>query len=149
VQVDRSLGYILAMSRSKFVPAKQADAEGLWQLQNTFVTDLKYNGTCTNKSLSDADCDAISTAAYLKALAELFPNDPVYIAAAFGKSPQDAAAWRSTLGANKNDIWNTIKPGPERDQAIRFIAAGIVAQNPAKFGLTKDRPLSDLYNITQ
>jgi hypothetical protein len=147
--VDAPLGFMLAMSRSKFVPAKQADAEGLWQMQNAFVTDLNYNGTCVNKSLSDPDCDATATAVYLKAIAELFPSDPAYAAAAFGKSPQDAAAWRSTLGANRNDIWNTVKTAPEREQVLRFFAAGIVAQNPQKFGLAKDRPLSDLYRITQ
>lgn len=40
------LGYYLAMSRSKFVPAKQGVNEGLFQMANEFVTANAYNGLC-------------------------------------------------------------------------------------------------------
>ena len=40
-------------------------------------------------------------------------------------------------------------PAPEREQLIRFFAAGIVAENPQRFGLKKDQPLSALYKVTQ
>ena len=78
----------------------------------------------------------------------VFDGDPVYSAAAFGKSPQEAAAWKASLPANRSDIWNVIKSAPEREQLIRFFAAGIVAENPARFGLKKDRQLDELYKVT-
>jgi transposase len=78
----------------------------------------------------------------------VFDGDVIYSAAAFGKSPQDAGAWKATLPANRSDIWNSIKTPAEREQIVRFFAAGIVAENPQKFGLTKDRPLSELYRVT-
>ena len=71
----------------------------------------------------------------------------IYGAAAFGKSPQDASIWKSSLPANRSDLWNTIKTAPEREQLVRFFAAGIVAENPQKFGLKRDRPLSELYKL--
>ena len=70
----------------------------------------------------------------------VFGGDPIYSAAAFGKSTQDAGVWKATLPANRTDVWNSIKTAPEREQLIRFFAAGIVAENPQKFGLKKDRP---------
>ena len=139
------------MSRSKFVPAKQGDNEGLWQMSGAFVTANAYNGSCGSETLSDPSqtCASNAAALYMKTMFfVVFEGDPVYTAAAFGKSPQDASAWKATLLANHADIWNTIKTAPEREQLVRFLAAGIVAENPQKFGLAKDRPLSELYRIT-
>lgn len=149
--IDPPLGFILAMSRSKFMPAKQGDREGLWQLPAAFINENKYNGQCPNESLSDPaqNCAARSAALYTKALMfSVFDGDPIYTAAAFGKSPQDAGAWRATLPQNRSDLWNTIRTPEERDQLVRFFAAGIVSENPQAFGMTKDRPLSELYRVT-
>ena len=149
--VDASLGFILAMSRSKFDPAKQADNEGLWKMSTAFATAGGYNGLCGTETLSDPsqNCAAKASAIYMKALVfSVFDGDPIYSAVAFGKSPQDAGAWKATLPANRSDLWNVIKTPQEREQLIRFFAAGIVAENPGKFGLKKDRPLSELYKLT-
>lgn len=150
--IDAPLGFILAMSRSKFVPAKQGDREGLWQLSAALINENKYNGQCPTESLSDPaqNCAARSAALYTKALMfSVFDGDPIYTAAAFGKSPQDAGAWKATLPQNRSDLWNTIRTPEERDQLVRFFAAGIVTENPQAFGLAKDRPLSELYRVTQ
>ena len=77
----------------------------------------------------------------------VFDGDAIYGAVAFGKSPQDAAAWKATLPQNRSDVWNSVRTPAEREQLVRFFAAGIVAENPQAFGLTKDRPLSDLYRV--
>jgi FHA domain len=149
--IDAPLGFILAMSRSKFIPAKQGEREGLWQLPTAFITDNKYNGQCGSESLSDPsqNCAARSTALYFKAIVwGVFGGDPVYSAAAFGKAPQDAGAWNASLPQNRSDVWNTIRTADEREQLVRFFAAGIVAENPQAFGLTKDRPISELYSVT-
>ncbi len=149
--IDAPLGFVLAMSRSKFVAAKQGDLEGLWQLSGSFVADNKYNGQCGSETLSDPqqNCAARSAALYIKALVYgVFDGDAIYSAAAFGKSPQDAAAWKATLPANRSDVWASIKTPAEREQLARFFAAGIVSENPRAFGLAKDRPLSELYRVT-
>src|SRR4029077_8016525 len=130
----------------------QGDLEGLWQISNAFITENKYNGQCGGETLSDPrqNCAARATALYMKALIYgVFDGDAVFSAAAFGKSPQDAATWKSTLPANRSDFWNVIKTPAEREQIVRFFAAAVVSENPQAFGLTKDRPLSDLYRVTQ
>ncbi len=148
--LDAPLGFLLAMSRSKFDPAKQGSDEGLWRMNTEFVTSNAYNGPCGSEPLSDPsqNCASKAAALYTKALVfGVFDGDPVYSAAVFGKSPQEAGAWKATLPANRSDIWNTIKTPQEREQVLRFFAAGIVAENPQKFGLKKDRPLSELYRL--
>ena len=149
--LDAPLGFVLAMSRSRFDPKKNGDGEGLWQMSNAFVTANAYNGLCGAETLSDPsqNCAAKASALYMKAIVYgVFGGDSIYSAAAFGKSPQEAAAWKATLPANRSDVWNSIKTAPERDAIVRFFAAGIVAENPQKFGLKKDRPLSELYRLT-
>ncbi|MEP7075310.1 MAG: FHA domain-containing protein [Acidobacteriota bacterium] len=149
--LDAGLGFTLAMSRSKFNPAKQGGNEGLWQMSNDFVVSNGYNGSCGTEVLSDQsqNCAAKASAVYMKALVfSVFDGDVIYSAAVFGKSPADAGAWKATLPLNRSDIWNSIRTQPERDAIVKFFAAGIVAENPQKFGLTKDRPLSELYKVT-
>jgi predicted component of type VI protein secretion system len=142
------LGFILAMSRSKFSPEKQTAGEGLWQMSNDFVTENAYNGTCENKDLSEASqkCAAIAAAAYLKVIVlNIFEGDVIYGAAAFGMSPLEAAEWKASLPENRADFWRNIKNAQQREQIIRFFAAGIVAENPQKFDLRADAPISELY----
>lgn len=149
--LDAPLGFVLAMSRSKFNPAKQGDGEGLWQMSTAFVTANGYSGLCGTEKLSDAsqNCAAKASALYVKAIVfDVFDGDEIYSAAAFGKSTQDASAWKATLPQNRIDVWNTIKTPAEREQLVRFFAAAIVAENPQKFGLKKDHPLSELYRVT-
>jgi hypothetical protein len=76
----------------------------------------------------------------------VFEGDAVYAAAAFGKSSADAGTWKATLPANRSDVWNVIKTPEERDKVVRFFAAGIIIENPQKFGL-KDRPIAELYKL--
>lgn len=149
--LDAPFGFMLAMSRSKFNPVKQGEEEGLFRMTNLFVTDNKYNGQCGTETLSDPaqNCAAKAAAIYMKAVVfGVFEGDLVYSAAAFGKTTQDAGSWKASLPANRTDVWNTIKTPAEREQLVRFFAAGIVAENPQKFGLAKDRPLSELYRVT-
>lgn len=147
--LDAALGYILAMSRTQFkLPASGGTEEGLWRMNPQLVTANGYNGTCEGESLSDAkqNCAAKASALYMKAmLVNVFENDLIYAAAAFGMSTQEAAIWKNTLPADRTDFWKVIKSPKQRDEAVRFFAAGIVAENPQKFGLKKDAPISTLY----
>lgn len=149
--VDAALGFLLAMSRSGFVAEKKGSDEGLWRMSSAFVNDNAYNGLCGSETLSDPlqNCAAKASALYMKAIVYgVFEGDPIYSAVAFGKSPQDAGAWKATLPANRTNVWTSIRTPQEREQLIQFFAAGIVAENPQKFGLRKDRPLSELYRLT-
>jgi pSer/pThr/pTyr-binding forkhead associated (FHA) protein len=148
--LDAPLGYFLAMSRSKFAPAKQGSEEGLFRMSNEFVTANAYNGLCGTETIGDAsqNCAAKAAALYMKSMVfGVFEGDVIYAAAAFGKSPQDAGAWKATLPANRMDLWASIRTPAEREALVRFFAAGIVAENPQKFGLKRDRPLSELYRL--
>jgi len=148
--LDASIGFLLAMSRSKFDPARQGSDEGLWRMNTDFVTSNAYNGLCGSETLSDPsqNCAAKASALYMKAIVYgVFDGDLIYSAAVFGKSPQDAGIWKATLPTNRADVWNVIKTLKEREQLVRFFAAGIVAENPQRFGLKKDRPLSELYRV--
>lgn len=146
--LDAPLGYLLAMSRSKFNPQKQGAEEGLWRMSNDFVTANSLNGMCGTETIGDAsqNCAAQASALYLKNIVlNVFEGDTIYSVAAFGMSPQEAAVWKSTLPADRKDFWNVIKSPKQREEVVRFFAAGIVAENPQKFGLKKDRPLSEVY----
>ena len=148
--LDASIGFLLAMSRSKFDPARQGSDEGLWRMNTEFVTSNAYNGPCGGESLSDPsqNCAAKASALYMKAIVYgVFDGDLIYSAAVFGKSPQEAGVWKATLPGNRSDVWSSIKTPQEREQLVRFFAAGIVAENPQRFGLKKDRPLSELYRL--
>lgn len=149
--VDASLGYVLAMSRSKFNPQKQGAEEGLWRMSNEFVVTNVFNGMCGTETIGDPsqNCAAKSSALYLKAIyLNVFERDIIYSVAAFGMSPQEAAQWKATLPDDRKDFWEIIKSPKQREEVVRFFAAGIVAENPQMFGLKKDRPLSELYKIT-
>ncbi len=146
--LDAPIGYILAMSRSKFMPQRQGSDEGLWRMNNEFVTANAFNGMCGAETLSDVtqNCAARSSALYLKSIVlNIFEGDIIYSIAAFGMSPQEAAEWKNTLPADRADFAKIIKSPKQREEVVKFIAAGIVAENPQKFGLKKDRAISELY----
>lgn len=147
--LDPALGYILAMSRTQFKLQNDAAGEGLWRMPKEFVVSNGYAQLCgENPSLSEPQqiCASKASSLYLKGLAiGVFEGDLVYTIAAFGKSPQAANIWKSTLPADRADFWNVIKTPKERDQIVRFFAAAVVIQNPQKFGLKNDRPISELY----
>ncbi|HQZ83284.1 MAG TPA: FHA domain-containing protein, partial [Pyrinomonadaceae bacterium] len=109
--LDAPLGFILAMSRSHFDPAKKGDLAGLWQMSDSFVADNKYNGSCGTETIADPaqNCAAKACALYMKALVfGVFDADPVYAAAAFGKAPAEAATWKATFTADRSKIWSNI-----------------------------------------
>ena len=142
-----AFGFIFAMSRSGFDPRRQGDGEGLWQTSQTLFSSQNFGGQC-GESLSDPKqtCASVATAAYLKELYfSACGEDFLCAAAAFGKSIQDAAAWKSNQANSGSGLWNTLKGGPEREQIVKFVAAGIVAGNPQRFGLDQDKPISTLY----
>ena len=149
--LDAPLGYLTAMSRSKFSPIKDKNNdEGLWRMTNDFASVNGFNGTCGAETLSDAsqNCAAKSAAVYLKALIlNVFEGDVVYGISCFGMSPNEASAWKQTLPPDRTNFWQTIKNPKQKDEVLKFFAAAIVAENPQKFGLKRDRPISEIYKV--
>ncbi len=145
--LDAPLGYILAMSHSQFKLQKQGANEGLWQMDGNFAAANSYTALCGTQTLSDAsqECAAKAAALYLEKLLEVFDYDAVYAVAAFGMTTQEASVWKSSLPADRTDFWNVIKNQKQRDEVARFFAAAAVAENPQKFGLKNDQPISRLY----
>lgn len=142
------LGYILAMSRSGYENKRgTGNAEGLWQMTNDFAASNGYNGQCGAETLSDVrqNCAARAAAIYTKALVNIFQGDVVYSAASFGLSPAEAGQFAITLPADRSDFWNAVRNPKQRETLVRFFAAGIVAENPEKFGLKRDKKLSEVY----
>jgi hypothetical protein len=147
--LDASLGYILAMSRTKFILQQSKTGEGLWAMPVQFVTENNYNAACPGESLSDEsqNCAAKSSSEYMKTLVvTVFDGDVVYSVANFGKSTQAALARKAQLPPDHANFWK-ILTRRERDQVARYFAAAIVTQNPKEFGLKDDRPLSELYKF--
>lgn len=148
--LDPPLGYILAMSRTKFEPTNQANGAGLWKMDNQLVLENAYNGSCGSETIAapTQKCAAIASSIYLKdIIRDVFEGDIIYGIAAFGMSKSQAAEWKATLPpkGQRGDFWNIIKDQKQREEVVRFFAAATVAENPQKFGLKKDKPLSELY----
>jgi len=147
--LDPSLGFILAMSRTKFIPPNQVEGAGLWRMANKLVVENSYNGLCggTNLASKKQKCASIASSRYLKDLViGVFDGDIIYSIAAFGMSPQEATTWKLSLPQNRTDFWRLIRNPKQREEVVRFFAAAMVAENPKKFGLKKDKPLSELYS---
>jgi len=150
--LDPPLGYVLAMSRSRFMPTNDQKGAGLWRMDNNLVKELGYNGLCGTETIASEkqSCAAIAASNYVKDLIlKAFggnSGDIIYVIAAFGLSPLEAAEWRQRLPENRQDFWTVLAADPQKqDQVARFFAAAIVAENPARFGLQDDKPLSTLY----
>jgi hypothetical protein len=150
--LDPPLGFILAMSRSKFLPTNDQKGAGLWRMDNKLVLEYRYNGLCGAETIASPaqSCAAIAASNYLKdIILKVFggnAGDIIYVVAAFGMSPLDAAQWKQTLPEDRKDFWRVLGNDPQKqDSVARYFAAAIVSENPGRFGLKDDRPLSELY----
>ncbi|MCS6874549.1 MAG: FHA domain-containing protein [Pyrinomonadaceae bacterium] len=146
--LDAPLGFLLAMSRSKFKPEKRGQLEGLWQLSEDFIKKGGYKDLCPESSLSDKDqvCAAKTAAIYTKALVfKIFNGDFIYAVAAFGMTEQEAVMWANSLPQDRANFWKIIENRNQKENLVKFFAASIVADNPQSFGLKTDKPISSLY----
>ena len=155
-----SLGYVMALSRSRFIVVAGKGAtgtsgagldepQGLWRIQPSLAQGAGYLGRCgPNATLAEADqkCAAMVASAYLKALVwDLFRGEFVYAVATFGMPSKEAARFRDQLPNDRRDFWKVIRLSAQRDRVVNFFAAGIVGENPQKFGLGQSKSLTSLY----
>jgi FHA domain/Bacterial Ig domain len=151
--LEPPLGYVMAMSRSSFnlAPSRSnaiSQGEGLWQIPLPLAQNAGYLGRCGTATLSEQTqkCAAMVAAAYMKSLVvDLFGGDSLLAVSCFGLSPKEAAQWRDQLPPDRSDLWKVINSAEQRERLTRFLAAGIVGENPQRFGLVSDSPLSNLY----
>ena len=160
--IEAPLGYVMAMSRTRFNLAKSRptttglvtsiaagdEPQGLWLIQPSLAQSTGYIGRCGTQTLADPDqkCSAIVASMYLKFLeVDIFSGDFLYAVACFSLPPKEAAAFRDGLPSDRRDFWKVLKSQEQRERVVRFFAAGIVGENPEKFDLRRDKALSNLY----
>jgi hypothetical protein len=151
------VGYALAMSRSKFDPTLTEKGIGIWQVPLSVARTQGYVGANENGAkLKVADSSAQISASYTKQLLSAFDADDfMYAIACFGMNLEDAGRLQVRLinaapeAGDRRDIMKMIRAGvltrEQVDNLTRFFAAGIVGENPRKFGLTTSEPISSLY----
>jgi hypothetical protein len=156
--LDPLIGYVLAMSRSKFDERTSGpQGAGLWQMPPEIAKGYLKQGE-TEAVLNDPKRSAEIAAAYLKALMfnafELGQADFMYAIACFGMTLEQATTVRVELrkatSANqmlRRDFMQMTSAGvikPEmQERVVRFFAAGMVCENPQAFGIN-DQPCSSL-----
>ena len=151
------IGYVLAMSRSKFDLGSSDKGVGVWQMPLAVVRSQGYLGSADSATkLKVPEVSAQIAASYTRQLLSAFdPEDFMYAIACFGMSLQDAGQLQARLvtampnAQGRRDIQKIIQSGvlsgEQVDNMARFFAAGIVGENPQKFGLADSQPLSSLY----
>lgn len=156
--MDPMLGYVLAMSRSKFNENATGDGLGVWQLPYSMVQAQGYlTAGESEAALKDPKRSAEIAAFYTKALISTFEStdDFMYVVACFGLPLSQAGQIRAQLATTapdpvaRRDFMRMVKSGvikgDQLDRVVRFIAAGIVTENPQSFGLSAEQPFSSLF----
>jgi hypothetical protein len=142
-------GYVMAMSRSKFVEG----GGGVWQLPLEVVKGEAADAS--GVGLSKPASSTKVAASYIRGLWDIFGREGfMYTVACYGMTADEAGAVQQQLeskdptGQARYDFWRMknagVLKGDQVERVARFFAAGIVAENPQQFGLN-EQPLSSLY----
>jgi hypothetical protein len=156
--LDPLLGYVLAMSRSRFNDNTTAEGIGLWQMPVAVAQAQGYLAAGeSQETLKDPKRAAEIAAAYTKALVSTFEStdDFMFAVACFGLPLSQAGQVRTQLATlapdplARRDFMKMVKlgvvKGDQVDRVVRFFAAGIVTENPRAFGLQGDEPFSSMF----
>lgn len=151
------IGYVLAMSRSKFDPGSSSEGIGIWQMPMGVVRSQGYLNAGENAAkLKVPEVSAQIAASYTRQLLSAFDQeDFMYAIACFGMTLQEAGQLQARLVTvvpdtkDRRDIQRVIRSdvltGKQVENMARFFAAGIVGENPQKFGLADSQPFFSLY----
>jgi hypothetical protein len=153
--LDPLLGYVLAMSRSRFNDNATGEGIGLWQIPVSVAQAQGYLAAGeSQETLKDPKRAAEIAAVYTKALVSTFEStdDFMFAVACFGLPLNQAGQVRTQLATQapdplaRRDFMKMVKlgviKGDQIDRVVRFFAAGIVTENPRAFGLQADEPFS-------
>ncbi|MEW6209863.1 MAG: FHA domain-containing protein [Acidobacteriota bacterium] len=149
-----SLGFVMAMSQSRFRNAASDSEAGMWKVPRRIAVEQGYVAADESAStFNDAKRSSEIAAAYMKELINVFGMDDfLYAIACYGMPLSQAAQLRARLEETdptaRRDFWKMVRAGivPREgaDRVARFFAAGIVGENPRAFGVGGE-PLSSLY----
>ncbi len=141
--LDPLYGYVLALSQSSFGRAGTSGGIGVWQVPPNIAKDYVRAGESL-ANLSEPKRSAEVAAAYFKEISTKFPRqDFLYAIACYGMTETSAGTLRSNLEAlavpeERRNFWQMVKKGivPREgaERVVRFLAAGIVGENPNEFG---------------
>jgi hypothetical protein len=156
--LDPLLGYVLAMSRSRFNDNTSGEGVGLWQIPLAIAQGQGYlTPGESQETLKDPKRSAEIAAIYTKALVSTFEStdDFMFAVACFGLPLNQAGQVRTQLATlapdplARRDFMKMVKlgvvKGDQVDRVVRFFAAGIVTENPGAFGLQADEPFSSMF----
>ncbi|HEX8558013.1 MAG TPA: FHA domain-containing protein [Pyrinomonadaceae bacterium] len=144
------LGFVLAMSRSKFDAAPSEG--GPWRVPAGVAQAYLQAGE-TPRALEDPRRAAEVSAVYLKHLLGVFESENFDLAVAcYGCTMEEAGTLKQRLSAvpdsERRNFWSLFERGlvsqEQAERVVRFYAAGIVGENPQRFGASDDRRLSAL-----
>lgn len=150
--VKSLLGFVLAMSRSKFDEAAGAEGSGIWRIPPSVARAYAQAGE-SSASLDSPQRAAEVAAVYLKQLLDVFESENFDLAVAcYGCTLEEAGALKQRLAsvpaAERRNFWRMSESGlvtqEQAERVVRFYAAGIVGENPQRFGGAGDRSLSSL-----
>lgn len=147
------LGFVLAMSRSQFADAA-ASREGanIWRVPPGVAQGyLQPNESLA--ALDDPQRAAEISAVYLKDLLGVFETENFDLAVAcYGSTLEESGALKQRMASipvtERRNFWQLVERNiisPEQsERVLKFYAAGIVGENPQRFGAADNRRLSTL-----
>lgn len=150
------IGYVMALSRSKFNEGATSGGLGLWQVPPAIAQGYLSPNESPNTALVDSKRSSEIAAAYMKDLINTFEMDDfMYAIACYGMPISQAGEVRTKLISTasdpnaRRDFWKMVKSGvigpDQADRVVRFFAAGVVGENPQSFALPNEQPFSSLY----
>jgi len=155
--VPTLLGFVLAMSRSKFDETPDVKGSGIWRvppvIARNYASVNEANTDTAPAGARQQQRSAETAALYLKNLLGVFGMDNFDLAVAcYGDPLEDAGALKQRLAsvppAEQRNFWLLYQRGllkPEQvERVVRFYAAGIVGENPQRFGVAGEAALSSL-----
>lgn len=146
------LGFVLAMSRSKFEESQGAEGPDLWRTSPGVARGYQPAGEAAASAPGQQRAAEVA-AVYLKDLLGVFEQGNFDLAVAcYGCTLEEAGALKQRLTgvpeAERRNFWRLYERGliraEQAEQVVRFYAAGIVAENPERFGAAGERTLSSL-----
>jgi pSer/pThr/pTyr-binding forkhead associated (FHA) protein len=146
------LGFVLAMSRSGFEDASSREGAGIWRVPHAVAQEYLQPGE-TLAALDNPQRAAEISAVYLKHLLDIFETENFDLAVAcYGSTLEESGALKQRMASipavERQNFWQLVERriiSPEQsERVIKFYAAGIVGENPQRFGAADDRRLSAL-----
>jgi hypothetical protein len=145
------VGFVLAFSRSKLSDAQRAEGADWWRVPASVAQGYLQPGE-TTAVLSDPRRSPQIAAVYFKQLLGQLDGDYDLAVACYGSTLEEAGALdqqlRATPAAERRNFWLLVTRGvvkPEQaERVVDFYAAGIVGENPQRFGSAGRQLLSAL-----